>query len=165
MKKNDILFEQARYAVIEAGKASASYLQRRLGIGYEKAVSFMDRLEKEEIVGKSRGAKPRKVFIKPIDGRKDIYLEKGSIEDEKLYEESKKIIREAGSASSSLLMKKLGIGYARSAILIDMLKSRGQLNNGKKLLTLISTKGKSKDEIKKEAIERLKKNGVLVKNL
>jgi len=159
MKKNDILFEQARYAVIEAGKASASYLQRRLGIGYEKAVSFMDRLEKEEIVGKSRGAKPRKVFIKPIDGRK------GSIEDEKLYEESKKIIREAGSASSSLLMKKLGIGYARSAILIDMLKSRGQLNNGKKLLTLISTKGKSKDEIKKEAIERLKKNGVLVKNL
>lgn len=163
MKKNDILFEQARYAVIEAGNASASYLQRKLGIGYEKAISFMDRLEKEEIVGKARGAKPRKVLIKPIDGTKDIYLEKGSIEDEKLYEESKKIIQEAGRASSSLLMRKLGIGYARSAMLMDMLKARGQVNNTKKLVTLISTEGKSKSEIKKEVIEQLKEKGLFNK--
>ena len=124
LSKNDKLYEQAKFAIIEAGKASASYLQRRLGIGYNKAVSFIDRLEKESIIGEARGVKPRKVFVKPIDGLKNEYLEKGSTEDEKLYEEAKKIMQETGEISFSVIMKKLGLGYARSAMIVEMLKAR-----------------------------------------
>lgn len=124
LNKNDKLYEQARFAVIEAGKASASYLQRKLGIGYNKAVSFIDRLEKESIIGESRGAKPRKVYVKPFGGLKNEYLEKGSIEDEELYEKAKNIMRETGKISSSIIMKKFGVGYARSAIIVEKLKAR-----------------------------------------
>jgi S-DNA-T family DNA segregation ATPase FtsK/SpoIIIE len=49
--------------VIEKGKASTSLLQRALGIGYSSAAHIMDRLEKEGIIGPSRGAKPREILV------------------------------------------------------------------------------------------------------
>ncbi|ETB64224.1 TPA: DNA translocase FtsK [Candidatus Nomurabacteria bacterium] len=63
----DDLFEDAKMIVIEAGKASTSLLQRRLGLGYTRAAKIIDQLENEGIVGPANGAKPREVYGKSID--------------------------------------------------------------------------------------------------
>jgi len=61
---DDPLYEDAKELVIQAGKASASYLQRRLQIGYARAARLLDMLEEQGIIGPIDGAKPREVFIK-----------------------------------------------------------------------------------------------------
>jgi len=58
----DPLFEQALEIVYETKKASASYLQRRLGIGYNRAARMVEEMEKMGIVGPQRGAKPREII-------------------------------------------------------------------------------------------------------
>lgn len=64
----DDLFEEAKTTVVRAGKASASYLQRRLKIGYARAARLLDLLEERGIIGPGDGAKPRDVLVSPIDG-------------------------------------------------------------------------------------------------
>lgn len=61
---DDAIYEEAREAVIKAGKASTSYLQRRLRIGYSRAARIMDMLEEKGVIGPADGAKPRDVLIK-----------------------------------------------------------------------------------------------------
>jgi S-DNA-T family DNA segregation ATPase FtsK/SpoIIIE len=68
----DPLYEEAKRIVIEAKKASASLLQRRLKIGYARAARLLDLLEKRGIVGPQRGAKPREVYIKEEEGWKGV---------------------------------------------------------------------------------------------
>ncbi|MDO8183708.1 MAG: DNA translocase FtsK [bacterium] len=58
---DDDLYEEARQAVMEAGKASASYLQRKLKVGYARAARLIDMLEERGIVGPGEGAKPREI--------------------------------------------------------------------------------------------------------
>ena len=60
---DDELFEQAKEVVINAGKASASLLQRRLRVGYARAARLIDLLEDAGVVGPADGAKPREVLI------------------------------------------------------------------------------------------------------
>ena len=64
---DDPLLEEAKRIVIEAQKASASLLQRKLRIGYARAARLLDLLEQKGIVGPSEGAKPRKVYIQGED--------------------------------------------------------------------------------------------------
>jgi S-DNA-T family DNA segregation ATPase FtsK/SpoIIIE len=59
---DDALFEQAKQEVMQAGKASASFLQRRLKVGYARAARLLDILEERGIIGPGEGAKPREVF-------------------------------------------------------------------------------------------------------
>jgi S-DNA-T family DNA segregation ATPase FtsK/SpoIIIE len=59
---DDDLYEEARMAVVEAGKASASYLQRKLKVGYARAARLLDMLEERGIIGPGDGAKPREVY-------------------------------------------------------------------------------------------------------
>jgi S-DNA-T family DNA segregation ATPase FtsK/SpoIIIE len=59
---DDDLYEEARTAVEEAGRASTSYLQRKLKIGYSRAARLMDVLEAKGIIGSADGAKPREVL-------------------------------------------------------------------------------------------------------
>jgi len=59
----DSLYEEAKKIVIEAKKASASFLQRRLRIGYARAARLLDILEGEGVVGPGEGAKPREVYF------------------------------------------------------------------------------------------------------
>lgn len=60
----DDLYEEAREVVISAGKASTSYLQRKLGVGYARAARLMDMLEERGVVGAGSGSKPREVLVK-----------------------------------------------------------------------------------------------------
>ena len=59
----DDLYNDALEVVREAGKASASLLQRRLRIGYARAARLLDIMEDKGIVGPADGAKPREVYI------------------------------------------------------------------------------------------------------
>jgi DNA segregation ATPase FtsK/SpoIIIE, S-DNA-T family len=59
---DDPLYEEAKRVVIEARKASASLLQRRLRVGYARAARLIDILEEKGIVGPGEGAKPREVY-------------------------------------------------------------------------------------------------------
>ncbi len=61
---DDELYEEARTIVIESGKASTSYLQRRLKLGYARAARMIDKLEERGIIGPGDGAKPREVLEK-----------------------------------------------------------------------------------------------------
>lgn len=60
-EENDELYEAAKTTVIEAGKASTSFLQRRLRIGYTRAARLMDTLEENGVIGPKQGAKPQEV--------------------------------------------------------------------------------------------------------
>jgi len=62
--EEDPLYQEAKKMVIEAKKASASFLQRRLRIGYARAARLLDILEERGIVGPGEGAKPREVYFK-----------------------------------------------------------------------------------------------------
>ncbi len=66
--KEDPLYEEAKRVVIEAKKASASLLQRRLSIGYARAARLLDMLEERGVVGPAEGAKPRKVYLTGENG-------------------------------------------------------------------------------------------------
>jgi len=59
---DDPLFDDVKRIVIETQKASASFLQRRLRIGYSRAARLIDMLEDKGIVGPADGAKPREVY-------------------------------------------------------------------------------------------------------
>ena len=72
---DDELYEDARMTVIEAGKASTSYLQRKLGVGYARAARLIDMLEERGVIGPGSGAKPREVLIKQGDGIMDVPAE------------------------------------------------------------------------------------------
>jgi S-DNA-T family DNA segregation ATPase FtsK/SpoIIIE len=61
---DDDLYEEAREIVMKAGKASTSYLQRRLRVGYARAARIMDILEEKGVIGPADGAKPREVLEK-----------------------------------------------------------------------------------------------------
>ena len=60
---DDELYEDAKRAVIEAGVATASLLQRRLQIGYARAARLLDILESQGVIGPADGYKPRDVFL------------------------------------------------------------------------------------------------------
>lgn len=61
----DPLFNKALEIVASAGKASASYLQRRLKIGYNRAARLVEQMEDMGIVGPQNGSKPRDVIHMP----------------------------------------------------------------------------------------------------
>ena len=60
---NDSLYEEAKKAVIANGFGTASFLQRKLKIGYARATYLLDHMEEEGLIEPADGAKPRKVII------------------------------------------------------------------------------------------------------
>jgi S-DNA-T family DNA segregation ATPase FtsK/SpoIIIE len=66
---DDDLYEDAKQAVLEAGKASTSYLQRKLRVGYSRAARLIDILEEKGVIGPGEGSKPREILMgKEDDG-------------------------------------------------------------------------------------------------
>ncbi len=70
---DDDLYEDAREAVMQAGKASASYLQRKLKVGYARAARLLDMLEERGVIGPGDGAKPREVYGTGTSSSNDDY--------------------------------------------------------------------------------------------
>jgi S-DNA-T family DNA segregation ATPase FtsK/SpoIIIE len=66
--EDDPLFEKALEIVLSQGKASASFLQRKLKIGYNRAARIVELMEEKGIVGKAQGSKPRDLVRNPDMG-------------------------------------------------------------------------------------------------
>ena len=65
--QRDAEFEDAVNVVIAAGRASTSFLQRKMSLGYNKAARIMDQLETAGVVGQQEGAKPRTILIHSLE--------------------------------------------------------------------------------------------------
>lgn len=63
---DDDLFEEAARLVVRERQASASFLQRRMRVGFSRAARLVDLLEREGIVGPAQGSKPREILV-PAD--------------------------------------------------------------------------------------------------
>jgi len=74
--QGDELFEDAKEIILQAGKASTSFLQRRLKVGYSRAARLIDLLEAAGIVGPADGAKPRDILV----NEKEIEEDEGELE-------------------------------------------------------------------------------------
>jgi S-DNA-T family DNA segregation ATPase FtsK/SpoIIIE len=64
---DDELYPEAVKVVKEAGKASASLLQRRLKVGYARAARLLDIMEMNGLIGPGEGAKPREIYLEETD--------------------------------------------------------------------------------------------------
>jgi len=62
----DSMYKDAVRCVIEGGKASTSYLQRRLRIGYSRAARLIEEMEEQGIIGPAEGSRPREVLISSL---------------------------------------------------------------------------------------------------
>lgn len=62
----DPLFLEAKTAILQAGKASASFLQRKLKVGYARAARLLDELEAAGVIGPGDGAKPREILVTSV---------------------------------------------------------------------------------------------------
>ena len=63
----DPLIKQALEIISSHGRASTSYLQRRLRIGYNRAASLIDEMEKRRFIGPQVGNNPREIYVQPGD--------------------------------------------------------------------------------------------------
>ena len=64
---SDDPYDQAVAVVLRDGKASTSYIQRRLGIGYNRAASIIEKMEQEGIVGPANHAGKREILVPTED--------------------------------------------------------------------------------------------------
>jgi S-DNA-T family DNA segregation ATPase FtsK/SpoIIIE len=62
---DDPMYEQAARLVVTSRKASASYIQRKLRLGYARSARLLDMMEQEGVVGPSQGSRGREVLVAP----------------------------------------------------------------------------------------------------
>ncbi len=93
----DDLYEEARQTIIDAGKGSTSFLQRKLRVGYARAARLMDMLEERGVVGSQDGSKAREVLAEAEnesdrdehEDEEDSYEAEYSEEDESANDETR----------------------------------------------------------------------------
>jgi S-DNA-T family DNA segregation ATPase FtsK/SpoIIIE len=61
--EKDERYEEAVQLILTTGQASASYLQRRLKLGYARAARIIDQMEQEGLIGATEGSKPREILV------------------------------------------------------------------------------------------------------
>lgn len=64
---SDDMYKDAVRVVVEGRKASTSFLQRRLRIGYSRAARLMEEMEEQGVIGPADGSRPRDVLIGSVD--------------------------------------------------------------------------------------------------
>ena len=79
---SDPLLTEAKEVILQAKKASASLLQRRLRIGYARAARILDLLEAQGIIGPGDGAKPREILINNLGNDRIVDTSEEYEEDE-----------------------------------------------------------------------------------
>jgi S-DNA-T family DNA segregation ATPase FtsK/SpoIIIE len=62
---DDDLYDEAAKLVVAERQASASFLQRRMRIGFSRAARLIDIMEREGLLGPPQGSKPREVLVRP----------------------------------------------------------------------------------------------------
>jgi S-DNA-T family DNA segregation ATPase FtsK/SpoIIIE len=67
MAESDDPYDQAVAVVLRDGKASTSYIQRRLGIGYNRAASLIERMEDEGVISAANHAGKREILVPTED--------------------------------------------------------------------------------------------------
>lgn len=67
MDEDDPIFDEAVEVVLKTKRASASFLQRRLKIGYNRAARLIELMEEKGLIGPPRGSKPREIYADGID--------------------------------------------------------------------------------------------------
>lgn len=65
--EEDPIYDDAVEIVVKTRRASASFLQRRLKIGYNRAARLIEMMEERGIIGPPRGSKPREIFVDSVD--------------------------------------------------------------------------------------------------
>jgi len=158
LEDKDPLLLEAVKLVVESDNASASFLQRKMSLGYARAAQILDQLQFLGIIGPADGAKPRKILIAEVSQIEtltqprtltheelqekvqelEMKVEKITsalqglslgVSDNKdddmdeFFEEASKLAKENnGKLTASELQRKLNIGYARAARILDELK-------------------------------------------
>lgn len=85
----DSMYEQAKDVILGTGNASTTFLQRKLKIGYARAASIMDQLERQGVVGPAEGSRPRKILARGKRGsdvagiEDEVEMEEELMEDER----------------------------------------------------------------------------------
>jgi S-DNA-T family DNA segregation ATPase FtsK/SpoIIIE len=79
--EKDERYEEAVQLVLTTGQASASYLQRRLKLGYARAARIIDQMEQEGLIGASEGSKPREILVDRKSYLKEMGKDKAKKED------------------------------------------------------------------------------------
>ena len=70
--ERDDLFKDAARLIVREQVGSTSLIQRKMGLGYNRAGRIMDQLEEAGIVGPSEGSKPRQVRVTSFEALEDI---------------------------------------------------------------------------------------------
>jgi S-DNA-T family DNA segregation ATPase FtsK/SpoIIIE len=60
---DDDLYDEAARMVVAEGQASASFLQRRMRVGFSRASRLIDMMERDGLLGPPQGSKPREVLV------------------------------------------------------------------------------------------------------
>ena len=123
------LYEDAKQLVVRRGKVSTWFLQHELEIGHGQAAKLIERLEEDLIVSAAEGARPRRVLVTDA-AELELSEDDESESEDELYQEAKVLAGEMGRVSASYLQRKLGIGYARAARLMDRLQEHGIIEGG-----------------------------------
>ena len=66
-RENDPLYGKALEIVLRDQKASATYLQRKLQIGYSRAAHLLEMMEENDIIGPPNGASPREIYPENVN--------------------------------------------------------------------------------------------------
>lgn len=66
-ESDDPMYDEAKELIVQTGKASATFIQRRLKVGYARAARLLDEMEQNGVVSPGSGAKPREVYADSFD--------------------------------------------------------------------------------------------------
>jgi len=112
---NDELLQNARAIVVQENRCTRSLLKAKLKIGDAEAVRLIDSLVRERTI------------LRDIENRKWEVIEdgKGYLTQQDIYELAKRMVINSKIASASFIQKRLKIGYAHAARLLDTLEENG----------------------------------------
>jgi S-DNA-T family DNA segregation ATPase FtsK/SpoIIIE len=79
--EKDDRYQEAVELILTTGQASASYLQRRLKLGYARAARIIDQMEQEGLIGASEGSKPREILVDRKTYLKDMARDRAKKEE------------------------------------------------------------------------------------
>jgi S-DNA-T family DNA segregation ATPase FtsK/SpoIIIE len=78
--QDDDLYAEAAQLVVTERQASASFLQRRMRVGFSRAARLIDMMERDGLLGPPQGSKPREVLVRP-DYFQEVADVRGAVED------------------------------------------------------------------------------------